>query len=256
MEVQGFAQLACKHTFHIRCMVPSCDRFWGTGPIGCKICGPDVVVAANDAVPEAQAQAQEPNAVQAQAIANQREITVDDAYRLVSDMEEQKYEDLVAIHATTLTEKQKADLKMYVKTCRIGRKLKKTVMGEMIRRKREFIKKNDHLICAFNKVYRKFVEDFMDLQSFKVHSKNYKKNRKLYNKLLNEITDNQKYGIEDLAIALKYSLIPLYLNFDVEAARSFRYRFYKIQVMLFNVKNLGKSVLPKLRLGQSSIPQL
>ena len=39
MEAQGFAQLPCKHTFHIRCMVPACDRFWGNGPVGCKICG-------------------------------------------------------------------------------------------------------------------------------------------------------------------------------------------------------------------------
>lgn len=254
MEIQGFAQLPCKHTFHIRCMVPSCDRFWGNGPIGCKICGstpsnslesnafggPDVVLAAND---EQEAQAQEaPNVAQAQALINQRELTVDDAYRMVADMEDKNYEDKVAAHAKILTEKQKADLKMYVKTCRIGRKLKKTVMGEMIRRKREFIKKNDHLICAFNKVYRKFVEDFMGLQSFKVHAKNFKKNRKLYNKLLNEATDNQKYNIEDLAMALKYSRIPMYLNFDVESARSFRYRFYKVQDMLFNVKNLGKSV--------------
>ncbi len=234
MEAQGFAQLPCKHTFHLRCMVPACYRFWGNEQIGCKICGPDVVVPAE---PDTQA----PGTAQAQTLMNQREVTVDDAYRLVADIEEKNYEDKVLIHANTLTAPQKANLKMYIKTCRIGRKLRKTIMGEMIRRKREFIKNNDHLICAFNKSYRKFVKDFMDLPIFKIHSKNFKKNRKLHNRLLNEITNNQTYGIEDLAIALKYSRMPMYLNFDVEAARSFRYHFYKIQDMLFNVKNLGKS---------------
>lgn len=226
MESHGFAQLACKHTFHLRCMVPSVASFWGNGPINCKICGQDEVA----------------EAVEAAEAAPGRELTVEDAYRMVSHIEEKKYKDKVVEHVATLTKEQKTDLKTYIKTCRLGRKLRSKYMGELYRKKKNFITKNDHIIFTFNKAYRAFVKDIITSDLYKRHLANYKKNRKLYRKLTNEITNNNTYELEDIALALKYSRIPMYINFDVEGPRSFRYRFYSVSDKLFNVKKLGKTV--------------
>jgi len=234
MEVHGYSQLPCKHKFHIRCMVAASNHLWGTGPIGCKICGSDVIVPAADTEPT--------NAQAAALIQQHEELTVDDAYRMVNDIEEKKYDDKVAEHVKTLTPGQKADLKMYVKSCRLGKKLRSTVRGELNKCLNEFIKKNNHLIVALNKVYRQFIKDFAKTDLCKLHWKTYKKNIRLYNKLTNQVTNNDTYHIEDICMALKYSRIPVYFGSEIPIKRYIRYRFYKVADMLFDIKNLDKPI--------------
>jgi hypothetical protein len=236
MEVHGFAQLACKHTFHLRCMVPSCNQFWGNGPIGCKICGSDPVVPANAAGAEVEI----PNNEQAAVLGQQLNVTFDDAYRIASDIEEKQYEQKLAEHIKTLTPSQKVDLKMYVKSCRLGKKLRSTVRVELNKRTKEFIQKNNHLIIVFNKLYRQFVKEFTETNLCKLHWKTYQKNIRLYNKLTNGVTNNEKYHIEDICKALKYSRVPVFFGRETPMKRYVRYRFYKVTDMLFDVKNLDK----------------
>ncbi len=235
MEVQGFSQLPCKHTFHLRCMVPACNQFWSEGPIGCKICGTDIVVPANDT-------AEQPGIQQAQAIIRQREVTVDDAYGIVAGIEEKNYKSKIAEHVKTLTPEQKADLKMFVKSVRLGKKLRVRVRSELNKRVSEFNKKNNHLIVVFNKLYRKLVKDFIETDVCKLYWKTYQKNTKLHDKLTNQVTNNKKYEIEDLCLALKYSRVPIYLCNEMPLKRVIRYRFYKVIDMLFNIKNLDKPI--------------
>lgn len=235
-SVHGFCQLPCNHTFHPRCMVPSCSGFWSNEPIGCKICGPkeeegeqenDVVIPTNE---------------QAVQLMRQNEMTVNDAYRIISDIEEKRYEDNVTAHVKTLTKKQKEYFKMYVTTCRVGKKQRAAIRGQMIRRRREFIKDNIHIISAFNKVYRKFVRDFLNMDIYKSYKKTFKKNQFLYNYLVLTATNNQHYRVDDICMELKYSRIPIYLNFDLHRPRTMRYNFHTISDMLFNVKNLDKQL--------------
>ncbi len=241
MEVHGFAQLPCKHTFHLRCMVPACNQFWGNGPIGCKICSVDQIpVAANADVPD-----NLPNADQATVLVQQRqrELTVDDAYGIIANLEEKKYEDKVAEHVKTLTTSQKADLKKYVKSVRLYKKTLRPIVRRQIETKlREFIKKNKHLIVAFNKVYRKIVKECIETDNYKLYWKTYQKTKRMYDKLLISVTDNRKYEIEDICLALKYSRVPIYLSHEIPIKRYFRYRFYKVADELFNVKNLYKDI--------------
>jgi hypothetical protein len=240
MEVHGFAQLACKHTFHLRCMVPACNQFWSNGPIGCKICGSDDAqpVAANALVA-----ANLPNNEQAAALVRQREVTVDDAYRLISDLEEKKYEDKVAEHIKTLTPSQKADLKKFVKSVRLcKKKLRPAVRSEIEKRRREFIQKNNHLIVLLNKAYRKVVKDCIETDKYKLYWKTYQKNKRLLDKISGQVTDNGKYEIEDICMALKYSRVPIYLTHEMQIKRFIRYRFYTVADQLFDVKNLDKPV--------------
>ncbi len=238
MEVHGYSQLPCKHKFHIRCMVAASNNLWNTGPIGCKICGPDVVVPATDAA----ADAEPTNAQAATLIQQHQELTVDDAYRMVDTIEEKKYEEKVAEHVKTLTPGQKADLKMYVKSCRLGKKLRSTVRGELNKRLNEFIKKNNYLIMAFNKVYREFIKDFAKTDLCKLHWKTYQKNVRLYDKLINQVTNNDTYHIEDICMALKYSRIPVYFRNETPIKRYIRFRFYKVTDFLFDIKNLDKPI--------------
>ncbi len=241
MEVHGNAQLACKHTFHLRCMVPACNQFWGNGPIGCKICSIDQIpVAAN-----ADVQDNLPNTDQAALLVQQRqrEVTVDEAYRIVSDLEEKTYEDKVAEHVKTLTPSQKADLKKFVKSVRLCKKtLRKRVRVQIKNKMKEFIKKNNHLIVAFNKEYRKLVKECVETDICKLYWKTYLKNKRLANKLATQVTDNGKYEIEDICMALKYSRSHIYMSFEMPIKRVIRYRFLKVADELFNVKNLDKGV--------------
>ncbi len=240
IEVHGFAQLACKHTFHLRCMVPACNQFWGNGPIGCKICSVDQTpVAANADAPD-----NLPNADQAAVLVQQRqrELTVDDAYGIIANLEEKKYEDKVAEHVKTLTISQKTDLKKLIKLIRQCKKMRPTVRSDIERRRREFIRKNNHLIVIFNKAYRKFVKDCIETDNCKLYWRTYTKTTRMFDRLSNSVTDNGKYEIEDIFMALKYSRIPTYLRRQVPIKRYIRYRFFKVVDELFNVKNLDKDV--------------
>ncbi len=224
MEETGFAQLPCKHTFHIRCMVPACRGFWGTEQIACKICLAEQTPIAANAV---------------QPIVG-RNLTVDDAYELVADVEEKMYDRKVSEHAKKLTDAQKKELKLYVQTCRQAKKLNIAFRGELNKRHREFMKNNNHLITALNNSYRKLVNDLFATDVCNSYKKILKKNNSLNRRLTNQLTNNDEFRLMDICMALKMKRIPFPFNYDLCVKRAIRFRFYRIPNMLFDIKNLDK----------------